>query len=92
MVAEGLVTDSRVDAFVLDVVKAHKGGAAKQLTVHTEASDCGYRFKKGERVLVYAALREGRLEVAQCRPGVRVVWGEAAALESKALATPDAGR
>lgn len=91
VVVEGLVSESRPDAFVLDVVTAHKGAPGKQLTVHTDASSCGYRFKKGDRVLVYAPLRDGGVEVAQCRAGVRVVWGEAAALESKALRA-DAGR
>lgn len=92
VVVEGLVSESRPDAFVLQVVTAHKGGAAKQLTVHTEASDCGYQFQKGERVLIYAPLRDGVVEVAQCRAGVRVVWGEAAARESQALRVRDAGR
>ncbi|MEW6434865.1 MAG: hypothetical protein AB1730_25470 [Myxococcota bacterium] len=94
VVVDGVVIRSSGGRFVIEVNRTFKGTPAPRVTVHTEASDCGYRFAPGERVVVYAPRVGGRLEVAQCRAGARVRWGTAAVdAEVKALlALGDGGR
>jgi hypothetical protein len=46
-----------------------KGRLGRDIDVITEdwrISDCGYRFERGERYLVYAAIHDGMLEVPFC--------------------------
>lgn len=82
VVAEGQVGEVRSQSFELVVEARHKGPARARVEVRNEGGSCGYRFAKGDHVLVYAGEAEGRFYVRQCA-GTRVVFGETARREAK---------
>jgi len=65
LVVEGRVTRVRSDALAVAVAHVWKGKASAAITVRNEGGSCGYRFKEGEPVVLYAGEAEGRFYVRQ---------------------------
>jgi hypothetical protein len=69
------------------VHKSWRGKGSEKVVVRTGlgGGDCGFRFKRGEKYLVYAYVHEGRLSTHICSRTTNVVY---AAFDLKILGTP----